>query len=131
MKLARKLTLALVLGILLVLAANAAFRVRRELALFENDSRRDSLLLGRMLAGSVARLWPTIGEAQALDLVGHWRGSSVASYLLSMGFPEARLRTVSYGKERPQCTDARETCWWRNRRAHLRVLAREQRGLDE
>jgi two-component system, NtrC family, sensor kinase len=69
MKLARKLTLALMVGILLVLAGNAAYRVQREIALFERDSRRDSLLLGRTLAGSVARVWPTVGESQALDLV--------------------------------------------------------------
>ena len=69
MKLTRKLTAALILGILIVLAVNAALRVRREIALFERDSRRDSLLIGRMLAGSVERVWPSLGEAQALDLV--------------------------------------------------------------
>ncbi|HXV60477.1 MAG TPA: HAMP domain-containing sensor histidine kinase [Vicinamibacteria bacterium] len=69
MKLARKLTLALIFGILIVLAGNSAIRVRREIALFENDSRRDSLLIGRMLAGSVARIWPTVGWQQALELV--------------------------------------------------------------
>lgn len=69
MRLTRKLTAALILGILIVLAINSAVRVRREIALFERDSRRDSLLIGRMLAGSVERVWTSLGEAQALDLV--------------------------------------------------------------
>ncbi|MCP5114878.1 MAG: OmpA family protein, partial [bacterium] len=29
------------------------------------------------------------------------------------------LRTVSYGKERPQCTESAESCWQRNRRVHF------------
>jgi hypothetical protein len=69
MRLARKLTLALVLGILVVLAGNAVFRVRREIQLFESDSQRDSLLMGRVLAGAVERVWPSLGEEQALDVV--------------------------------------------------------------
>jgi hypothetical protein len=69
MTLTRKLSLALTLGILVVLVTTAVLRVRREVALFERDSRCDSLLIGRMLAGSVQRAWPSIGEAQALDLV--------------------------------------------------------------
>jgi two-component system, NtrC family, sensor kinase len=69
MKISRKLTLALILGILIVLAGNAGFRVHREIRLFESDSQRDSILIGRMLAGAVARVWPSIGEEQALDVV--------------------------------------------------------------
>jgi signal transduction histidine kinase len=69
MRLARKLTFALVLGILIVLAGNAVFRVRREIQLFANDSQRDSLLVGRVLAGAVERVWPSLGEEQALDVV--------------------------------------------------------------
>ena len=30
-----------------------------------------------------------------------------------------RFETVSYGKERPLCTEANEACWSRNRRAHF------------
>ncbi len=79
MKLTRKLTLALILGILVVLVANAALRVRREIALFERDSRGDSLLVGRMLAGSVKRVWSSLGEAEVMDLVedANQRESSV------------------------------------------------------
>jgi signal transduction histidine kinase len=79
MKLTRKLTLALILGILVVLVVNAALRVRREIALFERDSKGDSLLVGRMLAGSVKRVWSSLGEAEVMDLVedANQRESSV------------------------------------------------------
>jgi peptidoglycan-associated lipoprotein len=33
-----------------------------------------------------------------------------------------RLKTISYGKEKPFCTESNEQCWQQNRRAHL-VLA--------
>jgi peptidoglycan-associated lipoprotein len=37
---------------------------------------------------------------------------------------ENRLRSISYGEERPQCTDSSETCWQRNRRAYFRLTGR-------
>ena len=36
-----------------------------------------------------------------------------------VGVPADRLTKISYGKERPQCTDADEACYQKNRRAHL------------
>jgi peptidoglycan-associated lipoprotein len=33
--------------------------------------------------------------------------------------PADRLKTISYGKERPQCTESSESCWQKNRRAHF------------
>jgi peptidoglycan-associated lipoprotein len=47
------------------------------------------------------------------------RASSTKEYLTSLGVPAAKLKTVSYGKERPQCTEATEECYQRNRRAHF------------
>lgn len=69
MKLTLKLTVALTCAILLVLSINAVVRVQREVALFENDIRRDSGLLGRTLAGAAARIWRRGSEDGALDLV--------------------------------------------------------------
>jgi peptidoglycan-associated lipoprotein len=61
--------------------------------------------------------------------LGDRRSGSVASYLLSRGFPRERLKTISYGKERPQCDTASENCWWKNRRAHFRIAEKgEQRS---
>jgi len=36
-----------------------------------------------------------------------------------LGVTADRLKTVSYGKERPQCTEANDDCYQRNRRAHF------------
>ena len=36
-----------------------------------------------------------------------------------LGVPADRLKTISYGKERPQCTEQNETCWQKNRRVHF------------
>jgi len=34
------------------------------------------------------------------------------------------MTIVSYGKERPVCTDNTEQCWRRNRRGHLLITAK-------
>lgn len=39
--------------------------------------------------------------------------------LVQLGVPANRLRTISFGEEAPVCQDATESCWQRNRRAHL------------
>lgn len=47
------------------------------------------------------------------------RASKAKEYLVQMGVTSEKLRTVSYGKERPVCTESNEDCWQRNRRAHF------------
>ena len=69
MRLTTKMTLALAAAILLVLGVNALVRVQREAALFESDTRHDDLLLGRALAGAVARTWVSGERGQAVDLI--------------------------------------------------------------
>ena len=51
--------------------------------------------------------------------LGDRRASAARDFLVQLGVPANRLKTVSYGKERPQCTDATEECYQKNRRAHL------------
>jgi peptidoglycan-associated lipoprotein len=51
--------------------------------------------------------------------LGERRAQSVATYLRSLGASEQQLRTVSYGKERPLCSEHDEACWAQNRRADL------------
>jgi peptidoglycan-associated lipoprotein len=59
------------------------------------------------------------GSAEYNLGLGDRRASSAKDLLVQMGVPAARLRTISYGKERPQCTEADEACYQKNRRAHL------------
>lgn len=49
--------------------------------------------------------------------LGARRANAVREYLISRGVPSVRLRTVSYGKERPVATCSNESCYSQNRRA--------------
>ncbi len=69
MKLARKLTIALVLGIFAVLSIQAFAQVRRETGLFESDMRRDGRTMGRVLRTAAAEVWSTVSEVHAKRLV--------------------------------------------------------------
>jgi peptidoglycan-associated lipoprotein len=59
------------------------------------------------------------GSAEYNLGLGDRRASSAKDFLVQLGLPTDRIRTISYGKERPVCTDANESCYQRNRRAHL------------
>jgi len=48
--------------------------------------------------------------------LGQRRAKAVRDYYATLGIPKASLDTISYGEERPLCTDATEECWARNRR---------------
>ena len=56
--------------------------------------------------------------------LGDRRANAAKEYLVSLGIDASRLRTVSYGKERPFCTENDESCWQKNRRAHLVITAK-------
>jgi peptidoglycan-associated lipoprotein len=59
------------------------------------------------------------GSAEYNTALGDRRASASKDMLVQLGVPGDRIRTISYGKERPQCTEATEDCWQKNRRAHL------------
>ncbi len=59
------------------------------------------------------------GSAEYNLGLGDRRAASVKEFLVQLGVPGDRMRTISYGKERPQCTESEESCWQRNRRAHF------------
>jgi peptidoglycan-associated lipoprotein len=48
--------------------------------------------------------------------LGARRANAVKEYLVSLGVSASRLQTISYGKERPICTESNEECWAQNRR---------------
>jgi peptidoglycan-associated lipoprotein len=49
--------------------------------------------------------------------LGDRRAATVRSYLVAAGVPADRIRTVSYGKERPAVVGSNESSWSQNRRA--------------
>jgi len=51
--------------------------------------------------------------------LGASRAESVKRALVQGGVPADRIRTVSYGKERPFCTQDNEQCWQQNRVDHF------------
>jgi len=51
--------------------------------------------------------------------LGDKRAEQAKEYLASLGVPGAQLKTISYGKEHPVCTEHSEDCWQKNRRAHI------------
>jgi peptidoglycan-associated lipoprotein len=51
--------------------------------------------------------------------LGDRRAKAAEEFLGSMGIPNAQLTIISFGKDRPVCTDSDEACWQRNRRAHI------------
>jgi peptidoglycan-associated lipoprotein len=58
--------------------------------------------------------------------LGERRARAAYDYLVSLGVPASRLKTVSYGKEVPACQAATEECWQKNRRAHFTVTGKTQ-----
>lgn len=51
--------------------------------------------------------------------LGDQRASAVKNALTAAGINASRIKTISYGKEKPFCTESNEACWQQNRRGHL------------
>jgi peptidoglycan-associated lipoprotein len=54
-------------------------------------------------------------------VLGEKRAKAARNYLVELGVGANRLSVVSYGKERPSCTEHEESCYQQNRRGHLAV----------
>ena len=59
------------------------------------------------------------GSAEYNLALGDRRARAAEEFLSTMGVPKTQLSIISFGKERPVCTDQTENCWQRNRRAHI------------
>ncbi len=59
------------------------------------------------------------GSAEYNLGLGDRRSTSVKEFLTQIGIPAERLKTISYGKEKPFCSESTEDCWGKNRRAHF------------
>jgi len=53
--------------------------------------------------------------------LGDQRAQAVSKYLQALGASGLQLKTVSYGKENPVCSEHDEACWQQNRRASIKV----------
>jgi peptidoglycan-associated lipoprotein len=59
------------------------------------------------------------GSAEYNLGLGDRRASAAKDFLVQLGVPADRISTISYGKEKPVCTEASEDCYQKNRRDHL------------
>ncbi len=64
------------------------------------------------------------GTAEYNLALGERRALAARTYLVSLGIPPERMRTVSYGKEFPFDPNHTEDAWAKNRRAHFVVTAK-------
>jgi peptidoglycan-associated lipoprotein len=56
--------------------------------------------------------------------LGERRAKSTMNYLVSQGVQASRITIISYGEERPVCTEHTEECWAKNRRSHFLTKSR-------
>ncbi|HET9210584.1 MAG TPA: peptidoglycan-associated lipoprotein Pal [Thermoanaerobaculia bacterium] len=100
-----------------------------------SDDTRDKLSRNADLLKSNAQFSVTIeghadsrGTSEYNLALGERRANAVRDYLSSLGIAATRMRTISYGKERPVCTEEVESCWSQNRRAHMVITGRSNVG---
>lgn len=56
--------------------------------------------------------------------LGERRAKATMTYLVAQGVAASRMSLISYGEERPFCTEKHEGCWTQNRRGHFLVQPR-------
>lgn len=59
------------------------------------------------------------GSTEYNIALGDKRATSVKNALVAGGVSASRIKTISYGKEKPFCTESNEACWQQNRRGHF------------
>ncbi len=59
------------------------------------------------------------GSTEYNIALGDKRANAVKAALVAAGVNASRIKTISYGKEKPFCTESNEACWQQNRRGHL------------
>jgi peptidoglycan-associated lipoprotein len=100
-----------------------------------SDDTRDKLSRNADLMKSNAGFSVTIeghadsrGTSEYNLALGERRANAVRDYLTSLGIAGTRMRTISYGRERPVCTEEAESCWSQNRRSHMVITGRSNVG---
>lgn len=59
--------------------------------------------------------------------LGDARAKAAKDYLVGVGIPDGQLSIISYGKERPVCSEHDEACWQKNRRIHIVAMSQPQK----
>lgn len=61
------------------------------------------------------------GSSEYNLALGQKRADAVRRALVVLGVVDGRIETISFGKEKPRCTEHDEQCWWQNRRTDFVV----------
>jgi peptidoglycan-associated lipoprotein len=101
------------------LKSDARDKLQRNAGLLRTYDRLDLMIEGNCDERGTAEYNLALGERRA---------QAVKSYLTSLGVAAQRMRTLSYGSERPVCTEHQESCWSQNRRDHMVVSGRSNAG---
>jgi peptidoglycan-associated lipoprotein len=51
--------------------------------------------------------------------LGDRRANAVKEFLTASGVSPGKIEAISFGEEKPACSESAESCWWQNRRAHV------------
>ena len=62
------------------------------------------------------------GTSEYNMALGERRAQEAKKYLINLGVNGARMKTISYGEERPLDSGSNEDAWAKNRRAHFRIV---------
>jgi peptidoglycan-associated lipoprotein len=87
------------------------------------DAKIPILLANPNLTLRIAGNTDERGSSEYNLALGQRRAATAKRYLTDHGVADSRLETVSYGEERPLCTDHDEACWSQNRRDEFTITA--------
>lgn len=62
------------------------------------------------------------GSSEYNLALGEKRAKAAQNYLVTLGYPAAKISTVSYGKERPTAPGHDEAAWAKNRRDEMKII---------
>jgi len=62
------------------------------------------------------------GTREYNQALGQRRAASAKKYLTDLGISAKRISLISYGKEKPACSESTESCWQKNRRDDFIVV---------
>jgi peptidoglycan-associated lipoprotein len=62
------------------------------------------------------------GSSEYNLALGEKRAKAAQNYLVTLGYPSAKISTISFGKERPASAGHDEVAWAKNRRDELRII---------
>lgn len=63
------------------------------------------------------------GTIEYNQTLGQRRAQSAKKYLTDLGISAGRISLISYGKEKPACTESTEGCWQKNRKDDFVILS--------